>query len=171
MDDIEDLQEARREGRPVRERGPYRISVGDELLNFRPVVIADSAPTGRHILEAAGVDPAEHSVFQWLVNGQLEDLRADETTDLRAKDVEKFIVFHSDRSFRFDLDDRVFEWGSSRIQGRVLKTLAKVDLVTYGVWQEVRGKDDVAIPDDGYADLTPAGVEHFFTGIVKTTEG
>jgi hypothetical protein len=172
MDEMEDLQQAREEGRPLRAHGPYRILVGDELLNFRPVVIADRMPTGRQILEAAGVQPLiEYSVFQLLTNGQLEDLRMDETTDLHAKDVEKFVIFHSDRSFRFELDDHVFEWGTSRIQGRVLKILAKVDPATYGVWQEVPGKEDLAIADDAFADLSPAGVEHFFTGIVKTTEG
>jgi len=91
--------------------------------------------------------------------------------DLRKNVVEKFIIFHSDRSFRFELDDGVFEWGTGRIQGRVLKVLAKVDLVTYGVWQELPGKDDLAIRDTDFADLSAGGVEHFFTGIVKTTEG
>ena len=170
--DVEDLQQAHEAGRPVRAHGPYRVLLGNELLNYRAGVIADPVPTGRQILEAAGVQPVlEHSVFQVLRNGQLESLRLDETTDLRSRGVEKFITFHSDRSFRFELDGSVFEWGAGRIQGRVLKTLANVDQATYGVWQEVPGQDDRAIGDDQFADLAPAGVEQFFTGIVKTTEG
>lgn len=170
--DVEDLQQAHEAGRPVRDHGPYRVLLGDELLSYRPAVIADPVPTGRQILVAAGVEPLlEYSVFQVLRNGQLEGLRFDETTDLRSRGVEKFLIFHSDRSFRFELDGSVFEWGTGRIQGRVLKTLAKVDLATYGVWQEVPGQDDRAIGDEQFADLTPEGVERFFTGIVKTTEG
>ena len=170
--DVEDLQQAHEAGRPVRDHGPYRVLLGDELLKYRSTVIADPVPTGRQVLEAAGVQPVlEHSVFQMLRNGQLESLRLDETTDLRSRGVEKFLIFHSDRSFRFELDGVVFEWGTGRIQGRVLKTLAKVDLVTYGVWQEVPGQDDRAIGDEQFADLAPEGVERFFTGIVKTTEG
>lgn len=170
--DVEDLQQAHEAGRPVRDHGPYRVLLGDELLSYRSAVIVDPLPTGRQILEAAGVQPTlEHSVFQVLRNGQLEGLRFDEATDLRSRGVEKFLIFHSDRSFRFELDGSVFEWGSCRIQGRVLKTLAKVDLATYGVWQEVPGQDDRAIGDEQFADLTPEGVERFFTGIVKTTEG
>lgn len=170
--DIEDLQQAFEAGRPVRDHGPYRVQLGDELLNYRPAVIADPVPTGRQILELAEVHPVlEHSVFQVLRNGQLEALRLDETTDLRTAGVEKFLIFHSDRSFRFELDDAVIEWGTSQIQGRVLKILAKVDLATYGVWKEVPGQDDLAIADTQCADLNPAGVERFFTGIVKTTEG
>lgn len=170
--DVEDIQQAIQAGRPVRDHGPYQVLVGDELLNYVPVVIADPVPTGRQVLQAADARPAvEHSVFQVLGNGQLENLRLDETTDLRSHGVEKFLVFHSDRSFRLEIDGEVFEWGSSRIQGRVLKVLAKVDMATYGVWQEIRGQDDRAITDDDFADLTHHGVERFFTGIVKTTEG
>lgn len=170
--DVEDLEQAHASGRPVRDHGPYRVLLGDELLNFRPAVIDDPVPTSRQLLELAGVHKViEHSVFSMLRNGQLEQLRLDETIDLRAAGVEKFIIFHSDRSFRFELDDHVFEWGSGRIQGRVLKSLARVDLATYGVWQEVPGKDDRAIADDQFADLNGTGVERFFTGITKTTEG
>ena len=169
---FEDLTEALAAGRPVRDHGPYRVEIGDELLAYRHALIADPVPTGRQVLEAAGAHPVvEYSVFQLLKNGQLEGLRLDETTDLRARGVEKFLVFHSDRSFRFDLDGTVFDWGTGRICGRVLKTLAKVDLATYGVWQEMPGKEDLAIGDADFADLTTQGVERFFTGIVKTTEG
>jgi hypothetical protein len=170
--DVEDLAEAYAADRAIRPHGPYRVEVGDETLSFRHIVIADPVPTGRQVLEAAGLHPAaEYSVFQWLKGGQLEGLRLDETTDLRSRGVEKFLIFHSDRSFRFDLDGSVFDWGTGRVLGRVLKALAKVDPETYGVWQEVPGKDDLAISDDKFADLTSQGVERFFTGIVKTTEG
>lgn len=171
--DVEDLQQAIEAGRPVREHGPYRIQIGDELLmNYHPAIVTEAAPTGRQILEAAGVAPAEeYGLFQVLRNGQIEGIRLDEATDLRAGGSDKFLVFHSDRSFRLELDGTVFEWGTGRIQGRVLKLLAKVDLVTYGVWMEVPGKDDLAIGDSQFADLDGAGVERFFTGIVKTTEG
>ncbi len=169
---LESLREALSAGRPVREHGPYQVEIGDESLTYRHAVIADPVPTGRQVLEAADVRPViEYSVFQVLRSGQIEGLRLDETTDLRTRGVEKFLVFHSDRSFRLDIDGTVFEWGAGRISGRVLKVLAKVDPANYGVWQEVPGKDDLAIADTQFADLTTDGVERFFTGIVKTTEG
>jgi hypothetical protein len=151
---------------------PFHVEFGDELLNFRGGQLADPVPSGLQILEAAGVHPTrEFSVFQLLSTGRLESLRPDETTGLRMRGVEKFIIFHSDRSFRFDLDGTEIEWGTSRIQGRVLKTLAKVDPSTYGVWQEVPGHDDLPIANDAFADLTTAGVERFFTGLNSSTEG
>jgi len=170
--DVEDLQQAHEAGRPVREHGPYRVLLGDELLNYRSALIADPVPTGRQFLEAASVQPVqEHSVFLLLRNGQLDSLRLDESTDLRSRGGEKFLIFHTDRSYRFELDGAVFEWGTNRILGRVLKTLAKVEIATYGVWQEVPGQDARAIGDEQFADLAPESVERFFTGIVKTTEG
>jgi hypothetical protein len=168
----EDIQDAVRIGRPVRHHGPYRVQIGNDRLEFHPAVIDDPVPTGLQILEAADARPAdEHQVFQILKNGLLEELRPDETTDLRANGVERFLVFRSDRSFRFELDGRMFKWGGTFISGFTLKKLAGVDPVTYGVWLEVRGADDRAISDTELVDLSAVGVEHFFTGIVQTTEG
>jgi Multiubiquitin len=169
---IEDVQAAARDGRPVRDHGPYRIAIGNEKLDYRQVVIEDPVPTGLQILELANARPAdEHIVFQMLQNGLLEELRPDETTDLRTAGVERFLVFKSDRSFRLELDGRVIEWGGTFISGLTLKKLAQVDTAEYGVWLEVRGSEDRAIGDTDLVDLSAQGIERFFTGIVKTTEG
>ncbi len=169
---IEDVQDAARDGRAVRDHGPYRIAIGNDKLDYHQVVIDDPVPTGLQILELAHARPAdEHIVFQMLASGLLEELRPDETTDLRTAGVEKFLVFKSDRSFRLELDGRVFEWGGTFISGLTLKKLAQVDPAEYGVWLEVRGSEDRAIGDTDLADLSAQGIERFFTGIVKTTEG
>ena len=54
-DGVEDVQQALNAGREVRDHGPYGMLIGDERLEFRPVVIADPVPTRRQILEAADV--------------------------------------------------------------------------------------------------------------------
>lgn len=171
-DTIEDVQGAARDGRAVRDQGPYRIAIGNDKLDYHKAVTDDPVPTGLQILELANARPAdEHIVFQMLANGLLEELRPDETTDLRTAGVEKFLVFRSDRSFRLELDGRVFEWGGTFISGLTLKKLAQVDPAEYGVWLEVRGSEDRAIGDTDLVDLSAQGIERFFTGIVKTTEG
>lgn len=151
----------------------YRVLFGNEALEFHPAVIDDPVPTGRQLLEAAGAHPLiDYEVFQVLKNGMLEQLRQDETTDLRTNGVEKFLVFRSDSSYRFVLDDREFEWGAKFITGSTLKKLAGVDLTTYGIWQEARGgSEDRAIGDAELVDLSNPGVERFFTGLKATTEG
>lgn len=152
--------------------GAFRISVGDAELNFRPVRIEDPVPTGRQILEATGVRiPEEHLVFQILRDGELEELRQDETTDLCGGRAERFLIFPGAESYRIELDGQVLEWGACAISGRVLKRLAKVDPKTYGVWLEVRGAEDRPIGDDELVRLDGKELERFFTGISQTTEG
>lgn len=169
---IEDILACIQEGRKPRDHGPYKIQVGDQDLNFTGVVIDDPMPTGRQIIETAGNRKAEdHLVFQVLRNGELEELNLEETADLRAAKVERFLIFYSAASYRFDIDGKRLEWGHKVISGRVLKRLAGVDPAKFGVWLEVRGEEDRPIADNELVRLEDEGLEHFFTGICETTEG
>jgi hypothetical protein len=171
--EIEDLTECITAGRAPRSKGPYRVRIGDPDLNYRPARIEDPTPTGRQILDAAGIRKLdEHLVFQILRNGELEELRPDETVDLRTAGVERFLIFESAASYRIDLDGRIVEWGAPAITGQVLKRLAAVDPTRYGVWLENRqGGEDRPIKDDEVIRLDEAGLERFFTGVTQTTEG
>ena len=167
QNEIEDLEECAREGRMPRAGHRFRVRVGDDRL-----VVTDPVITGRQLLDEAGKRPVEEFlIFLKLRNGLLEDIRLDETVDLRKAGVEKFLTFKSDRSFRFELDGRRFEWGASLITGRTLKKLAGVNLEKYGVWREVHGNEDPPVGDDECVDLSEEGLERFFTGIQQTTEG
>lgn len=169
---IEDLLAALRDGRKPRDHGPYKVLVGDNDLNFSDAIIDDPTPTGRQIIEGAGFRKAEeHLVFQVLRNGELEELRLEETTDLRPGQVERFLVFPSAESFRFDIDGKRLEWGHKVISGRVLKKLGGVDPTKFAVWQVIPGKDDILIGDTDLICLADVGLEHFFTGVPQTTEG
>lgn len=171
-DELEDIATCVREGRRPCEHGPYRVLIGDADLRFDGKRIDDPVPTGRQLLHATGARPAEeHLIFQVLRDGDLEELRLDETTDLRAAGIERFLVFRSAESFRLELDGRVIEWGAPVISGRVLKRLAGVDPKTYGIWLEVRGEEDRPIDDGELVRLDKPGLERFFTGTVTSTEG
>ena len=169
---IEDLSEAARACRPVRSHGPWRVQIGDADLNFRPAVLDDPVPTGLQVLELVDArPPQEHMVFQLLRNGELEELRPTETTDLRNSGVERFLVFKGSASYRIELDGRVIEWGAPEILGSTLKTLAGADSTAYGVWLEKRGEDDRRIGDSERVNVSREGLERFFTGKTQTTEG
>lgn len=170
---VEDIESCVREGRIPNENSRYLIRVGNEELQYREIILDDPVPTGRQILDAAGAHPViEHLVFQVLKSGELMELNLDQTVDLRHAGVERFIIFRNDRSFRFELDDRRFEWGARYINGYTLKLLAKVDPDRYAVWQEMRHQpDDKKIENKELVDLSLPGVERFFTGLPKTTEG
>jgi hypothetical protein len=166
---MDDVGEA---GRPVPPQGRYPVQFGDPQLNYRPGVVDEAEPTGRQLLEAAGTHPViEYLVFHVLKDGLLDEVELEETVDVRAGGPEKFLIFRSDRSFEFELDGRRYPWGAPTITGLALKRLAGVDPLRYGVWQEIPGSDDKKIEDGASAHLTPPGVERFFTGIIKTTEG
>ncbi|WP_108519113.1 multiubiquitin domain-containing protein [Bradyrhizobium algeriense] len=145
----------------------YETAINDTLHSFRDPVV-----TGEQILETAKLFPTdEYLIFLKLQDGQLDEIRLDETVDLRTEGIERFITFKSDRSFRFTLDGRRFEWGLPFITGLQLKRLAGVDPKTYGVWLAQRVGDDRLIGNTEQVDLRAEGVERFFTGIDTTTEG
>jgi len=141
-------------------------------IDGEPFEIRDPVITGRQILELAGKHPAsDYVVLQYLPDGLLEDIRLDETTDLRAKGVERFITFKSDRIYRFMLDEREFDWGAPLISGAKLKELAGVDPAKFDVWQEIQKSDDRLIGDKDKVNLDEKGTERFFTATKTTTEG
>lgn len=160
--EIEDVAAALAAGRQVRDHGPYKIQVGNENLEYRPLVISDPVPTGRQVLEEAGFRPVdEYLLYLLLINGNLVLLNPDNTTDLREAGIEKFLTFKSDRSFRFFIDGEAQDWGAQRISGRTLKQLAGVDADKYDIFLVVPGDDDELIEDRDLFDLARPGVEHF----------
>jgi hypothetical protein len=150
----------------------YRILVADDQMNDRYLDIHDPVPTGRQILQAASLHPVDDfSIYAILPSGEFEDLRLDETYDLRGHGTERFVIFQTDRAFKFTIDDRQLEWGKPNISGRVLKKLANVPVDTYHVYLEVRGGQDILIRDADLIDLSKPGIERFITVICDTTEG
>lgn len=142
----------------------FRIQFAHESLEFGPAAINDPLPTGAQLLAAAGRQPQrEHLLFQLLPTGALEEIRPDETVDLRTAGREQFITFKSDRTFRFHLDDEARDWGQQSISGLHLKQLAKVDPAGHDVYQIVVGGKDRLIASDERFDLGAAGVERFAT--------
>lgn len=171
-DDVEDLGECIRSGRPVRQARAYRILHADEALDFKPALIEDPVPTARQILKAIGLEPVDEFVLcAVLPDRSYETLRPDETFDVRGRGSERFVHFRSDRTFRFTLDDRAIEWGAPTISGRQLKLAAGVDPATYDVYLDVRGGHDRLIGNDEILRLDAPGVERFVTLIRHTTEG
>ena len=160
---VEDIGAAVREGRPIRAAQSYRISIADETLNFRSATIADPVPLGRQILRDSGFDPREdYSLFAILPTGDFEDVRLDETFDLRERGVERFIAFRTDREFKLTFNDAQLEWGKPVISGAVFYRLGNVP-ADQVVFLEVRGGEDRLIEPTDLIDLTAPGIERFFT--------
>lgn len=131
-------------------------------LQFRPLLLDDPKPTGRQVILAAGLKPAdEYIVLQWLKDGDLEELRLDEETDLRERGVERFIIVESDRSYRLELDGERQEWPARFINGLTLKRLAGKDPASVMVFLDRQDTPDREVDDDEVVDLAEDGVEKF----------
>lgn len=170
-DDTDDLVVAIREGRSLRLGKPFRVLIGDEELNFQPAIFTDPQPLGRQFIEKAGGSPVqEHAAVAILSNGDFEDIGLDEKYDLRGRGAEKVLVFRTDRSFKFKIDDRDLEWPRACISGFVLKKIAELK-PNYSLWREVRGGHDIKVADTDLVRLDDAGVERFISLIDQTTEG
>lgn len=163
MSNYDDVGDAIREGRALREASTYRIRFALEGLTFRNIDVPDPVPTGRQILASAGLDHrADYILYAYLDTGDFEDIRLDETFDLRGRGAERFIAFKSDRDFKFSLNDRQLAWGRADILGSVLYELADIT-PDEAVFLEVRGGEDGLIDPDDRVNLDTAGIERFIT--------
>ena len=161
--DFDDVGDAIREDRPLREAAAYRIRFGLEGLTFRNIDVPDPVPTGRQILDGAGLDRrGDYLLFAILASGDFEDIRLDETVDLRGKGAERFIAFKSDRDFKFSLNDRQLAWGNANMLGSVLYDLADTS-PDDAVFLEVCGGEDRLIEPDDRINLDAPGIERFIT--------
>lgn len=143
------------------------IQVGNGLLEFRALELADPVPSGRQIIDIAGFKPPEEFlIFEISHDRRLTELKLDQTTDISRYREARFLIFGSDRSWRGILDGKRFEWGAQEILGRVLKWLANVDPEKYGVWVELRDEPDRLIADDEAVSLSPTGIERFRTDLL-----
>ncbi|AFL50662.1 hypothetical protein ABIE78_003543 [Sinorhizobium fredii] len=107
-------------------RGLFIEVAGTDLV-FRPVSIADRSPTGRQILGYCDVAPREeYIVLQWLSEGDVEEVRSDETVNLDGQTAAKFIVSKADRLYRFFLNDRSLSWPDRSISEAALRILGKI---------------------------------------------
>jgi hypothetical protein len=166
--DIEDIEACALAGRRPRDAGPYRIQVGDAHFEFQSVIAPGPVLTGRALRELAALTPPhDHLCLALQTDGLLEEVRLDETIDLRAG-IEKFFAFKNDRLYRFLLDGREYQWGGAFVTGAMLLKLAKLDPATHTVTQRLPEGGERTVGPAALVDLGEAGVEDFVTKAVAS---
>lgn len=138
------------------------INVADQTLAYRQVSIDDLTPTGAQLAIAAGFKSVDGvSVLQVLATGDLEDVRLNETVDLR-REVGRFVIVESDRAYRLTIDGQRFDWPCRIVSGGLLRKLGQVpaDRVIYFERQD---QPDRQVDDQDLVDLDAAGVESFIS--------
>ncbi|WP_215779869.1 multiubiquitin domain-containing protein [Paludibacterium sp. B53371] len=138
------------------------IEVADENLTYRSIHISDLTPTGQQLATAAGFKPTQSpTVLHVLPNGELEDIRPDETINLH-NGYGHFIIVESDRLYRFTIDGVRFDWPCRMVSGELIRKLGKVP-VEMGLYFERKDEADRLVNDDDLIDLDALGVEAFYS--------
>jgi hypothetical protein len=107
---VDDLFDAVRDGRPLKPGAHFRVLIADETLDFKKHIFDDPMPLGRQFIEAAGGAPVyEYTATAILPSGDFEDIRLDESYDLRGRGAERILVAQTDRKFLFKVDDKDLE--------------------------------------------------------------
>ncbi|MGE7199614.1 MULTISPECIES: multiubiquitin domain-containing protein [Brevundimonas] len=146
-----------------RPAGAHVIQFADGDLNFRPISLSDPVPTGRQILNTAVGRTAEsYSLFVILSDGEFEDIRLDETIDVRPRGEERFIGFETDRDYKFVIESSEMRWGKPLISGRILYGLAEADPETTDLYLQARGAENRRIRPNDVVKLDEPGIERFF---------
>ncbi|RWA52298.1 hypothetical protein AU476_18265 [Cupriavidus sp. UYMSc13B] len=134
--------------------------IGDGQGAVLPATVPSAHPTGADILAAAGCPAtADQIVLQILRVGGLESIRLDERAAL--SDGDKFVVAAGDRTFRFTVDAKQFEWPHRTISGAMVRELAA--LPAQHRLALVRGSETTHVEPDDTIDLAAAGLEKFIS--------
>jgi len=138
----------------------HAIDVADQTLTYRQVSIDDLTPTATQLALAAGFKSVEGiSVLQVLPTGDLENVRPNETVDLR-RETGRFIIVESDRAYRLTIDDQRFDWPCRIVSGGLLRKLGQVP-TNKVIYFERQDQPDRQVHDQDLVDLDAAGVESF----------
>ena len=165
FDEPEDIEACVRDGRQPRDTGPYVVKItqpdSDDFDRYR---FDDGILTGRQLISETGARPVDaHLIFMILRGGGFEELRLDESVDIRKRGVEKFIVFASAASYRFVVEGERFEWGAKFITGVKIAEIGGFDLAAFELWRARHGgeEDDLIAPDQ-LVDLSEPGLERLY---------
>jgi hypothetical protein len=122
----------------------------------------DPVPTARQMLDKADFRPADDCVLiQVLAHGTV-GIGLDQMVDLRQPGIEVFWAFKTDRVYRFTVDERGFEWGSSKIKEPLLRMIAHVKPDEVLVLER-KDQPDLILGSDDEVNFAEPGTEHLRT--------
>lgn len=136
--------------------GPFSASVNGAKLTFDEPVAK-----GGHILDKAGLKPADDYVLILLLGHSARSIALDEAVDLRGTGTEEFRAFKTGRIFRFTLNEHGFDWGEDKIAVEELRRIAHVHADEVLVIE--REDHDIELASDAVLDLGQPGTEHLRT--------
>lgn len=149
----------------------YSLQIASSDFNFEQFETDDPILNGRQIIEFLNARPVdEYLVFKLLPNGGCEEIRLEGTVELESSQDNQFLIFASDKSFRFSIDDLRIEWGDRQITAQSVFRIAKMDANAFDLFLERQSEADIRLTFDEQIDLAQAGVEKFYTKQKHTSE-
>jgi hypothetical protein len=131
-------------------------------INGQTLCFGDPVPTSRQILDAADFRPADDCILVQIFTHGSRAIGLDETVDLRQPGTEEFQAFRSDRTFRFTVDERGFDWGAPEIDELALRAIGHLDRDLILLLERENEPDRELGPHDK-VDLARGGTEHLRT--------
>lgn len=150
------------DGGDPQERGTheFKIEISDDTFDFHPFVFEDPIVDGAQIAGKVGAHPVtQFRILQLLKSGEIESLRATESTDLREPGSERFFVIRGDSTYDFTIDGLELEWPITPVPGVILRKLAGAREDQDLVWVKPEGFEPIG--DDHQIPLDGPGVEEF----------
>jgi hypothetical protein len=139
-----------------------RQRAAEAVINDTTYTFKDPVPDVRQMLNTAEFTPADECVLIQVFAHGARALGLDETVDLRQAGIENFWAFHSDRVFRFTLDERGFEWGEAKISEPRLRQIGHVGDVSVIVLERDE-EPDLVLKVNDFVTLGHEGTEHLRT--------
>ncbi|WP_296250841.1 multiubiquitin domain-containing protein [uncultured Enterobacter sp.] len=138
------------------------IEVTDETLVYRQVAVEHRTLTGAQISAVSGFKPDQLPVvLMVLPGGSLEDIRPDEVVDL-GKEIRRFIVVQSDRTYLFTIDGLRMEWPCHLINGFSIRKLGAIS-DDKKLLLEREEEADLEVQNEQLVDLDNEGIERFIS--------
>lgn len=129
------------------------------IVNSEDYKSTDRTIDTREILNISSHRPADEHQLIRIADRRTFALDLERKTDLGDKGVEVFRAFKSDRSFRFTVDGRGFDWGVNVINEAELRGICEI-VETQVFKIERDDKPDEIVDDDTDIDLRDKGTEH-----------
>lgn len=148
----------------------FGIELSDERFRVRHIHLSDRLVTGREIIAAAGLHPAEnYIVLRYRPDGSLEEVGLEEKADLEEPPL-SFFANHASESVNIVIDGVRLTWTERNVTGETLLRLARKHRDGVEIYLENRDAAPRLIDEDAHVDLGKPGVEHFFTKTSRTVE-
>jgi hypothetical protein len=139
-----------------------RQRAAEAVINDTTYAFKDPVPDVRQMLNTAELTPADECILIQVFAHGTRALGLDETVDLRQAGIETFWAFHSDRVFRFTLDERGFDWGEAKISEPRLRQIGHVG-DTSVIVLERDDEPDLVLKVNDVVSLGHEGTEHLRT--------